>query len=99
MNTFMRPDTTYPRCETSHESVPAIGFTLDDQRQPGSNVPRPTVCPPICRTFACPLPSNSRTSSGESKLLTSIDAMSPPPFGVYAAARKLPPLRPAHHAG
>ena len=30
MNTFMRPDTQYPRCETSQESVPAIGYSAEE---------------------------------------------------------------------
>ena len=34
----MRPDSQYPRCETWHESVPAIGFTFSDHFHPGSNV-------------------------------------------------------------
>src|SRR5215212_6727449 len=75
MNTRIRPDTQYPRCETWQESVPAIGLTFSDQRHPGSNVPRPTTLPATLTTCACPLPSNGRTSSGESKLLTSTSAM------------------------
>src|SRR3954464_5703697 len=34
------PETTYPRCSTSHRSVPAIGLTDSDHFQPDSNVPR-----------------------------------------------------------
>ena len=39
----IRPWSTYPMWSTWHESVPASGFTFWDQRQPGSNVPRPTA--------------------------------------------------------
>src|SRR3981081_2695065 len=71
----MRPDSTYPRCETSHESVPAIGLTFSEPRQAGSNVPRPTTWPATVTTLTWPLPSNGRTSSGESKFLISVGAM------------------------
>src|SRR5215207_6872303 len=74
----MRPERTYPRCETWHESVPAIGLTLFDHFQPGSNVALPTTCPPMLRTSALPIPSNGRVSSGESKFLTSACATSAP---------------------
>src|SRR5829696_3734694 len=74
----MRPERTYPRCETWHESVPAIGLTLFDHFQPGSNVALPTTCPPMLRTSAFPIPSNGRVSSGESKFLISACATSAP---------------------
>src|SRR3954463_9605089 len=48
-------------------SVPAIGLTSFDQRQPGAKVPLPTG--PVSRLTSStwPFALNSRTSSGESK--------------------------------
>src|SRR5438132_13955370 len=52
-------------CSTWQESVPAIGLTFCDHRQPGSKVPRPTEWPLRSTTSTRPLPSvNSLTSSG-----------------------------------
>src|ERR687887_681814 len=66
-------------CSTWQLSVPLNGFTCSDQRQPGSNVPRPIMCPFRSTSSTLPLPpSNSRTSSGESKPLPLISAIAPP---------------------
>src|SRR3954463_4019177 len=74
--TAMRPETTYPKCSTRHESVPAIGFTHSLHFQPGSNVPRPTSWPLTSTTSRRPL-SNVRVSSGGERLRDS--AMGGPP--------------------
>src|SRR5215210_9077613 len=52
-----------------------MGFTFCDHFQPGSKRPRPTFLPATFTTLASPLPSNGRVSSGQSKLLTSTDAI------------------------
>src|SRR5919206_4110403 len=66
-------------CSTSQLSVPLSGFTCSDQRQPGSNVPRPIMWPFRSTSSTCPLPSlNGRTSSGDSNPLPLISAMSSP---------------------
>src|SRR4051812_25860286 len=51
---------------------------LFDHRHPASYVLRSTVLPASSTTSALPFPSNGRVSSGESKLLTSAWAISPP---------------------
>src|SRR2546423_3267945 len=72
-------------CSTWQLSVPLNGFTCSDQRQPGSKVPRPTLCPFRSTSSTFPLPSlKSRTSSGDPKSLPLISAILPPLF--------LPPL-------
>src|ERR687887_1077695 len=66
-------------CSTWQLSVPLSGFTCSDQRQPGSNVPRPIMCPLRSTSSTCPLPSlNGRTSSGDSNPLPLISAISSP---------------------
>src|SRR5918911_5473140 len=63
-------------CSTWQLSVPLSGLTCSDQRQPGSNVPRPIMCPLRSTSSTCPLPSlNGRTSSGDSNPLPLISAM------------------------
>src|SRR5919199_1147015 len=63
-------------CSTWQLSVPLNGLTCSDQRQPGSNVPRPILCPFKSTSSTFPLPSlNSRTSSGEPKPLPLISAI------------------------
>src|SRR4051794_32044985 len=81
MKTLMRPESTYPRCETWQESVPAMGLTSFDHFQPGSNVALPTTCPPMLRILASPLFSKGRVSSGESKFLTMASAILILPLG------------------
>src|SRR3954469_8805020 len=69
-------------CSTWQDSVPASGLTFSDQRQPGSNVPRPTVWPLRSTSSTRPLPSvNSRTSSGLSKRFPMSSAIAEPPLG------------------
>src|SRR5215211_9433054 len=48
-----------------------MGFTFSDHFQPGSNTPLPIALPPRLTSWACPLPSKGRVSSGESKFLAS----------------------------
>src|SRR3982750_1359148 len=62
----MEPETTYPRCATSHESVPTTCLTDSDHFHPGSKVPRIAVASPrlTTSTFAF---GGVRTSSGVSK--------------------------------
>src|SRR5947199_8690192 len=91
----MRPESTYPRWETWHESVPAIGLTLFDHFQPGSNVALPTTWPATLTTSAFPLPSNGRVSSGESKFLTSACAISTPSVGTACGIQSYPRRPPA----
>jgi hypothetical protein len=68
--TFIRPSSTYPVCSTWQLSVPDRGLTCTDQRQPGSNVPNPTVLPDSSTSSSLPLPSlNGLTSSGDSNRL------------------------------
>src|SRR3954470_22847512 len=68
----MRPESTYPTCATWQLSVPAIGLTWSDQRQPGSNVPRPIELPPTLTSSTRPMSSlNGRTSSGAPNCLDS----------------------------
>src|SRR3990172_7670138 len=62
------------KCGAWQSSVPAIGFTSFDQRQPTSKVPFPTVPLPIFTTSMWPFP-NRRTSSGESRLFFSSPAI------------------------
>src|SRR6266571_2045479 len=66
-------------CSTWQLSVPLSGLTCSDQRQPGSNVPRPILCPFRSTSSTFPLPSlNSRTSSGDPKPLPLISVIAPP---------------------
>src|SRR5215208_1792549 len=90
----MRPESTYPRCETWHESVPAIGLTLFDHFQPGSKVALPTTRPPMLTTSALPIPSNGRVSSGESKFLISACATSAPLSWIGGEIRPYPNVSP-----
>src|SRR4051794_24995256 len=61
--TVMRPDMTKPMCGAWQLSVPAIGFTCSDQRQPGLNVARPTAPLSVSTSSSCPdFPSNDRVS-------------------------------------
>ena len=57
-----------------HHSVPAIGLTSLDQRQPGSNVSRPTSRPSRFKISACPL-GKVRTSSSEVLVLSRHDGL------------------------
>lgn len=67
-------------------SVLAIGFTCCDQRQPGSNTPRPTGPESRLTICAAPLSSaNGRTSSGVSSFLISSPAMRTLPSRVVRA--------------
>jgi hypothetical protein len=59
--------------------VPAIGFTCVDQRQPGSNTPRPTTPPPNLRISAWPLSVKDRFSSGDENFLMVMRAIGCPP--------------------
>ena len=45
IRTWSLPETRYWKWGASHHSVPAIGLTSTDQRQPGSRTSRPTVPP------------------------------------------------------
>src|SRR4029453_50864 len=54
-----------------------MGLTLSLHFQPGSKTPLPTTWPPMFKNSACPLPSNGRVSSGESKFLISMLATAP----------------------
>src|SRR5437588_3956540 len=71
-------------------SVPLSGLTCSDQRQPGSNVPRPIMFPFRSTSSTLPLPSlNSRTSSGEPNALPVISAIAPPlPFFRWVTRRR-----------
>jgi uncharacterized protein YndB with AHSA1/START domain len=60
-----------------HESVPTIGFTSFDHRQPGSNRARPIVTEPTLATWTIPC-SNFRVSPA-SRFMTS-PAIDEPPF-------------------
>lgn len=54
-------------CSTWQLSVPDSGLTCSDQRQPGSKVPWPTVCPDSSTSSTLPVSSlKGRTSSGDS---------------------------------
>ena len=53
----------YWKWGASHHSVPAMGLTCCDQRQPGSSVSLPTTPPPMLTISALPF-SNVRVSSG-----------------------------------
>src|SRR4051794_37788210 len=68
------PLTWYWKWGASQLSVPAIGFTSFDQRQPGSSTRRPISAPPISRISARPF-GNSRVSDGEEKLLCSVSCL------------------------
>ena len=48
--TVIVPERTTPLCRVMQNSVPAIGLTSSDQRQPGSNVARPIVKSPKVTT-------------------------------------------------
>ena len=54
MRIVIWPDTQIPVCRVWHESVPAIGLTSSDQRQPGSKVPLPMVKSPSVTTSMWP---------------------------------------------
>src|ERR1035438_73464 len=64
------PVTWYWKCGASHSSVPAIGLTSCDQRQPGARVSRPISAPPIWIRSTAPW-VNVRVSSGVWKLFCS----------------------------
>jgi hypothetical protein len=68
------PATWYWKCGAWQLSVPAIGFTSFDHRQPGWKVKRPTSAPPTWRISAWPF-GNSRVSSGVAKLLCSVSCL------------------------
>src|SRR5215208_2125957 len=86
----MRPETQYPRWDTWHESVWAMGLRFVDHFQPGSNTPRATGWPARLTTSAWPLPSNGRVSSGDSKFLTSTAGIAAPLDWTYAVRASLP---------
>src|SRR5690349_15711421 len=62
--TVIRPDRQSPVWWTWQESVPAIGLTSSDQRQPGSKTPRPRVKSPRVTTSMWPWARNGRRSCG-----------------------------------
>src|SRR6478735_4080915 len=70
ITTFIRPLTKYARCAAWQLSVPAIGLTCCDQRQPGLKVARPTGCSARLTSWSWPVPlSKGRVSSGASRLM------------------------------
>src|SRR2546425_444430 len=81
-----------------------MGLTCLDHFQPGSNLARPTVAPPILTTSILPF-SNFRTSSGELRCFTSIlDEGMISPLG-FRIIRLLPSpsipckVEPRHYSG
>src|SRR5580693_7577159 len=68
------PATWYWKCGASHKSVPTIGLTCSDHRQPGWRTSRPMSLPPMRSSSSRPW-GNVRTSSACANSLCSAGVM------------------------
>src|SRR5690349_20057277 len=84
----MPPETRTPRWCAMQASVPAIGLTDSDHRQPGSRLKRATFTP-LRSTTAMLALDGVRSSSGVSKLLLVAAAMALSSFVVAGSGDRL----------